>query len=156
MHIRVIAVSDRQPAWVGKAFDDYAKRLPRHWNFRVDTVATARRMAGSQASAAVAREGEKVLRQLKPGENLVLLDERGTEWTSVELAGKLDDWQLSGGDIAFAVGGPDGASSALRERAGCLWSLSRLTLPHGLARVLLAEQLYRAWTLLEGHPYHRG
>ncbi|MEX2494849.1 MAG: 23S rRNA (pseudouridine(1915)-N(3))-methyltransferase RlmH [Woeseia sp.] len=156
MHIRLIAVSDRQPAWVRDAFDEYVKRLPGQWRFRLDTVATARRTGSSTPGQAVEAEAANVLRLVTPAEELVVLDERGAEWTSAELAGMLEDWQGGGSDVAFVIGGPDGVSADLKERARRLWSLSRLTLPHGLARVVLAEQLYRAWTLLTGHPYHRG
>lgn len=157
MHIRLIAVSDRQPAWVGDAFDEYAKRLPGQWRFRLDVVSTARR-SGDQSGAgkAVETEGSKVLRQLKPSEQVVLLDETGQEYTSAGLASQLQNWQSAGSDLTFVIGGPDGVSAACRERANSRWSLSLLTLPHGLARVVLVEQLYRAGTLLQGHPYHRG
>jgi 23S rRNA (pseudouridine1915-N3)-methyltransferase len=156
VHIRLIAVSDRQPAWVDDAFDEYAKRLPGHWRFRLDTIGTSSRAGSKTPEQAVEAEGVKVLRQLKASEKLMLLDETGMQWTSGELATHLEEWQKAGSDLAFVIGGPDGVSAECAERADCHLSLSRLTLPHGLARVLLAEQLYRAWTLLEGHPYHRG
>jgi 23S rRNA (pseudouridine1915-N3)-methyltransferase len=156
VHIRLIAVSDRQPGWVGDAFDEYAKRLPGHWRFQLDVVPTARRAGSKPAGKSVEIEGVRVLHQLKSSEQLVLLDETGTEWTSAQLAGQLKEWQKLGSDLAFVIGGPDGVSTECAQRANHCLSLSRLTLPHGLARVLLVEQLYRAWTLLEGHPYHRG
>jgi 23S rRNA (pseudouridine1915-N3)-methyltransferase len=155
MHIRLIAVSDRQPAWVGDAFDEYVKRLPGQWRFRLDTVPTARRTGATSASQATEAEGLLVLRQLKPGETVILLDEAGTQLTSEGLSSRLAVWQSGGSDLAFLIGGPDGVSAECTRRADFRWSLSRLTLPHGLARVLLAEQLYRAHTLLQGHPYHR-
>lgn len=153
MHIRLIAVSDRQPPWVGDAFDDYVKRLPPQWQFRTSVIPTARR--GGDVGAAVKAEGLKVLKQVRQGETVVLLDECGIELGSTGLAAKLGDWQASGSDLAFIIGGPDGVSRACAERADLKLSLSRLTLPHGLARVVLAEQLYRSWALLQGHPYHR-
>lgn len=155
MHIRLIAVSDRQPAWVGHAFDEYVRRLPGQWRFRLHTVPTARRTGAGSANQAVEAEGLLVLKQLKPAETMVLLDEKGTELTSDGLSSRLADWQAEGSDLAFVIGGPDGVSAECARRAGFRWSLSRLTLPHGLARVVLAEQLYRAHTLLQGHPYHR-
>lgn len=100
-------------------------------------------------------ESEQILARLAAGERLVLLDERGKQMNSPTLAGKLADWQNDGRDVCFAIGGPDGVSDECRQRADFVWSLSKLTLPHGLARVLLTEQLYRAWSLLCGHPYHR-
>jgi 23S rRNA (pseudouridine1915-N3)-methyltransferase len=156
MHIRLIAVSDRQPPWVGDAFDEYVKRFPAQWGFRLHTVATARRTVEGNAGRATKAEGMKILKQLKPTETVVLLDERGVELSSEDVAGQLNGWQAGGSDLAFVIGGPEGVSNECTTRADFRWSLSRLTLPHGLARVLLAEQLYRAWTLLQGHPYHRG
>ena len=156
MHIRLIAVSDRQPAWVGDAFDEYVRRLPGQWRFRLDRVSTARRSGAASLNQAVESEGHLVLKQLKPTETVVLLDESGTELTSEGLSVQLGDWQAAGSDLAFIIGGPDGVSAECARRADFRWSLSRLTLPHGLVRVVLAEQLYRAYTLLQGHPYHRG
>ena len=155
MHIRLIAVGDRQPAWVDEAFQIYSQRFPREWRFQL-TVIKAPKHSGKQPAAnAVARESREILKRLTGGERLVLLDERGTELSSRELALKLGDWQGEGRDISFLIGGPDGVSADCRARADDTWSLSRLTLPHGLIRVLFAEQLYRAWSLQAGHPYHR-
>lgn len=155
MHIRLLAVGDRQPGWVDDAFDAYAGRMPRDWRFRIDAIPTAKRGKSQDASRAIAEEGERLLGRLKPGEALILLDERGKRLDSKAFSSQLESWQEDGTDIAFVIGGPDGVSEAVRERAGFALSLSDLTLPHGLARVLLAEQLYRAWSLSTGHPYHR-
>jgi len=100
-------------------------------------------------------EGEQILAKIDRNEQVVLLDERGKQMTSPALAAHLTDWQADGQDLCFVIGGPDGVSAACRERANSIWSLSKLTLPHGLARVLFAEQMYRAWSLQVGHPYHR-
>lgn len=155
MHVRLIAVGDRQPSWVDSAFSEYAGRLPRQWQFCLDEIATPKRARTGSTAAAVDAEGTKILGRLRPAEQLVLLDERGRQFSSRELAGKLEDWQTVGQDLAFVIGGPDGVSPGVRQRADLTWSLSKLTLPHGLARVLLAEQLYRGWSLTTGHPYHR-
>lgn len=155
MHIRLLAVGDRQPAWVDDAFDTYVSRLPREWRFRLDTLPTVRRGRNERAGQAMAAEGERILAKLSSGEDAILLDERGTQLTSRGLAERLTGWQADGRDLCFLIGGPDGVSDAVRERARFTWSLSALTLPHGLARVLFAEQLYRAWSLQTGHPYHR-
>jgi 23S rRNA (pseudouridine1915-N3)-methyltransferase len=155
VHIRLIAVGDRQPSWVDTAFDTYVQRLPRQWQFRLDLIATAPRSKKSGADVARTAEGQKVLAKIKAPECVVVLDERGKEFSSKELAARLDDWQSDGRDLTFVIGGPDGVSGDCKERADQLWSLSRLTLPHGLARVMFAEQLYRAWCLTTGHPYHR-
>jgi 23S rRNA (pseudouridine1915-N3)-methyltransferase len=154
VHIRLIAIGGRQPAWVSEAFDNYAKRLPRSWRFRLDEVPAAGR-GSAGAARAVEAEGQQVLRKLKPSERLMLLEEAGEPLSSKELAGRLRAWLSEGADLAFVIGGPDGVSDACRERAHFMWSLSRLTLPHALVRVVVAEQLYRAWTVIEGHPYHR-
>lgn len=154
MHIRLLAVGDRQPAWVNDACGAYVRRMPRQWQFRLDVVSAVRR-AGDDTEAARTAEGERVLKALRPAERLVALDERGRQWTSGELADRLREWQADGRDVALVIGGPDGLSAGCLARAELRWSLSKLTLPHGLARVLVAEQLYRASTLVTGHPYHR-
>ena len=100
-------------------------------------------------------EAEALLTRIKSGEQVVLMDERGSQLTSQTLATRLSDWQADGRDLCFVIGGPDGVADACRQRADIIWSLSKLTLPHGLARVLFAEQMYRAWSLQNGHPYHR-
>lgn len=155
MHLRLLAVGDRQPSWVDDAVGVYTARLPREWKFRVDAMPTVRRGKNDRSGQARDAEGEQILARLAAAERAVLLDERGRQLTSKSLAAKLDDWQSDGRDVCFIIGGPDGVSEACRQRADFTWSLSQLTLPHGLARVLLAEQLYRAWSLQTGHPYHR-
>lgn len=155
MHLRLLAVGDRQPAWVDEAFDTYSGRFPREWRFRLEVLRTARRSKNAPASRAIDEEAESLLSRLRSDEQVVLLDERGTSLSSQALAERLSRWQSDGRDLAFIIGGPDGVSDTVRQRANFVWSLSGLTLPHGLARVLLAEQLYRAWSLQTGHPYHR-
>lgn len=153
MHITVAAVGTRLEPWVYDAFDAYKARLPRHLGLELEEVPLARRAAG--AAAAVEEEGERLLRHVRPGALTLALDERGLQWSSAELAGQLRNWMERQPRVAILVGGPDGLSAACRERADRLWSLSRLTFPHAVVRVLLAEQLYRAWSILQGHPYHR-
>ena len=155
MHIRLIAVGDRQPSWVDDAFAAYAKRFPPPWKFRLDTIPTVKRNKPGDAARAIQQETDAILAKLDPGEQAVLLDERGKQLTSKRLADRLEAWQSDGRDLAFIIGGPDGVGDAIRQRADFSWSLSELTLPHGLARILLSEQLYRAWSLASGHPYHR-
>jgi 23S rRNA (pseudouridine1915-N3)-methyltransferase len=155
VHIRLVAVGDRQPTWVDDAFGRYSGRFPREWKFRIDRIAAARRSKNSKAQDATDAEGEQILARIKTNEQVILLDERGTQLTSQALASRLSDWQSDGRDLCFVIGGPDGVSQACQQRADIRWSLSQMTLPHGLARVLFAEQLYRAWSLQSGHPYHR-
>lgn len=118
-------------------------------------IATVRRHKNDRSDKAIEAEGALILARLEPSERVVLLDERGTQLSSKELAAMLAQWQGDRRDLCFVIGGPDGVSDACRRRADTTLSLSRLTLPHGLARVLLAEQLYRAHALRTGHPYHR-
>ena len=155
MHTRLIAVGNRQPAWVDEAFRIYSGRLPPQWKFRLDIISTARRNRTGDMAQAVESEGESILGKLSDREQVILLDEKGTQLTSRALGERLSRWQSDGRDLAFVIGGPDGVSGACRERADFTWSLSDLTLPHGLARVLFVEQIYRAWSLMSGHPYHR-
>ncbi len=155
MHIRLIAVGDRQPGWVDDAFNSYSGRFPREWKFRLDQIATARRSKNNKTQNAMDAEGEQILSRIKADEHVVLLDEGGKQLTSKALSSRLVDWQADGRDLCFVIGGPDGVAEPCRQRAATTWSLSDLTLPHGLARILFAEQMYRAWSLQTGHPYHR-
>ncbi len=138
-----------------EAFGTYSERIPREWKFRLDVIPAVRRNKNDKSRQAMEAEGELILGKLAQAEQMVLLDERGKQLTSKALAGKLSDWQIDGRDLCFVIGGPDGVSDRLKQRADFTWSLSQLTLPHGLARVLFAEQLYRAHSLHTGHPYHR-
>ena len=155
MHIRLLAVGDRQPTWVDDAFGIYSQRFPREWKFRLDVMPTVRRQKNDRSRQARDAEGDQLLARLGAAEQVVLLDERGRQLSSKALAAKVADWQADGRDLCFIIGGPDGVSDACRQRADFTWSLSQLTLPHGLARVLFAETLYRAHSLQTGHPYHR-
>ncbi len=155
MHIRLLAVGDRQPSWVDDAVGIYSERFPREWKFRLDTIAIARRNKNDKSRSAMAAEGEQILARCGAEEQVVLLDERGKQLTSKLFAARLAGWQNDSRDLCFIIGGPDGVSETCRQRADFTWSLSQLTLPHGMARVLFAEQLYRAWSLQTGHPYHR-
>lgn len=137
------------------AFRIYVDRFPREWKFRVDTIPTARRKKNDKSESAKLMEGEKILAKLGPAEYVVLLDEKGKQLTSIGLSTRLSGWQNQRRDLYFVIGGPDGVSDACRRRADFVWSVSDLTLPHGLVRVLFAEQIYRAWSLQSGHPYHR-
>jgi 23S rRNA (pseudouridine1915-N3)-methyltransferase len=155
MRLRVIAVGTRMPAWVDAAFEDYARRLPRVLPVELKALPAARRGATTPAAKALAEEGARILAALAPRDYLVALDGRGHEYSSQELARWLEQRRRSGQDLACVIGGADGLAPEVLARARERWSLSRLTLPHGLVRVVLIEQLYRAATLLAGHPYHR-
>lgn len=155
MRLRLIAVGGRMPDWVQTAFDDYVRRLPRE--LRMELVEIPLAVRGKNADIARARqlEGERVLKALPENMRTVALDERGAGWSSLDLADQLKRWQQDGRDVALLVGGPDGHAPEVIKRAEQKWSLSPLTLPHALVRVLIAEQIYRATTLIAGHPYHR-
>jgi len=154
MRVRVIAVGTRMPSWVVTACDDYLTRLRRSLPVALTEIAPASRRAGG-APRAIAREGERLVAALAPAEHVVALDERGRELTTRELAGWLGTRMQQGEDLAFLIGGPDGLSPQVLARSNFRLALSRLTLPHALARVLLTEQLYRAHCILANHPYHR-
>jgi 23S rRNA (pseudouridine1915-N3)-methyltransferase len=156
MRLRLIAIGTRMPDWVDTAFSDYWRRLRGMWKLELIELPTAsRRHSGSAVLAAMSAEAQRILSLLAPRDFVVALDEHGTERTTLELSHWLEQRRASGQDLAFIIGGPDGLSEEVLARGHFRWSLSRLTLPHGLARVVLAEQIYRAATLLAGHPYHR-
>ena len=121
----------------------------------MQVLSTSHRSKAQQSTSAIASEGQKILAEIRDTELVVALDEHGAQFMSIGLGQKLNDWQGGGRDLAFVIGGPDGLADSCLKRADLTWSLSKLTLPHGLARVLFAEQLYRAWTVSTGHPYHR-
>jgi 23S rRNA (pseudouridine1915-N3)-methyltransferase len=155
VHIRLIAVGDRQPSWVDDAFGQYSARFPREWKFRLDAIPTVRRNKNDKSRQAMDSEGDSILARLASDEQAILLDERGKQMTSKALSTQMSEWQADGRDLCFIIGGPDGVPESVRQRADRMWSMSELTLPHGIARVLLSEQLYRSWSLQAGHPYHR-
>ena len=152
MKIRILSVGTRLPGWVNEGFANYVMRLPRENAIVLEQIPVSR---GPDVARRTDEEGERLLGRVVRGEHVVALDEAGTAWTSRELASELDRWRHMGVDVALLVGGPDGLSASCKARADKCWSLSRHTLPHGLVRVMVAEQIYRAWTLLHGHPYHR-
>jgi 23S rRNA (pseudouridine1915-N3)-methyltransferase len=155
MRVRLMAVGTRAPEWVRTACEDYITRLGSHLKVSMTEIALGPRSGSARPARAVAQEGERVLAALRSDDYVVALDERGTEFTTRELAAWLKARMQEGVDLAFVIGGPDGLSPEVVSRARLRWSLSRLTLPHALVRVVLAEQLYRAMSLIAGHPYHR-
>jgi 23S rRNA (pseudouridine1915-N3)-methyltransferase len=155
LRLSLITASNRQPEWVDTGADDYAQRLRGRCTLELKTIPLARRTASTPVERAVEDEGQRLLAQLPAGAHVVALLETGKPWSTKDLAAKLDSWMQRGAPVAFLVGGPDGLSPACVERANERWSLSNLTLPHGLVRVIASEALYRAWSLLENHPYHR-
>ncbi|HEX4880938.1 MAG TPA: 23S rRNA (pseudouridine(1915)-N(3))-methyltransferase RlmH [Porticoccaceae bacterium] len=155
MRLRLLAVGTRMPAWVGLGVADYARRLPPELKLEIVEIPLGARPANADPAAAVAAEGRALLKAVGPRDTLVALDVAGESWSTPQLAARLAGWQAAGGNCCLLVGGPDGLDPQCLHRAHQRWSLSALTLPHPLVRVLVAEQLYRAWTLNIGHPYHR-
>lgn len=155
MQIRILAVGERMPTWVEQACDDYLKRFPRDFPVRLQPVAAAGRGSKHEPGRTLRQEGNAMRKQLQAGQRVVALDLRGEDWSTEELAAKVETWRMDGRDVALLVGGPDGLDDSCLRLADARWSLSRLTLPHALVRIVLLEQLYRAWSILRGHPYHR-
>jgi 23S rRNA (pseudouridine1915-N3)-methyltransferase len=151
--IRIVALGHRMPAWVAAGFDDYVRRLPREFALQLVELKPEPRDRGRSVEQILA-EAKRIAVATK-GAHTVALDERGERWTTARLAQALRDWRDRGLDIAFVIGSADGLAEAVKHDANVMMSVSALTLPHGLVRVLLAEQLYRAKSLLRGHPYHR-
>lgn len=154
MRLLVVAVGQRVPDWAQVAWDDYAKRFPPELRLELKAVKTEPR-ASKTLPALLAAERERIEAAIPKGARVVALDERGTPLTTQALATKLKDWQLENDAVALVIGGPDGLDPAFRQAAHERIRLSDLTLPHAMVRVLLAEQLYRAWSINAGHPYHR-
>lgn len=155
MRMRVIAVGTRMPAWVRSACDDYLTRLGPHLNLSLLEIDPGARSAAAAPAKAVAAEAQRLLAAVRPAEHVVALDERGTQLSTRELASWLKSRMQEGEDVAFVIGGPDGFAPQVLGRANFRWSLSRLTLPHAMVRMLVCEQLYRAHSILANHPYHR-
>ena len=143
------------PRWVDEAVAEYAKRFGRDVHYVLKEIKPEKRGAGVNAAQGMAAEEKRLLEALPAGAYLVVLDERGTAPTSVELAGYLKNWQQNGEHVCFIIGGADGMTDRLKQQARLMLRLSSLTLPHGMVRVLLTEQLYRAFSILNNHPYHR-
>ena len=155
MKIRLLTVSHKQPGWVHEACAEYEKRLPREWGFQLVEVKPDARTSGAPTEKVQAAEAAKLRAALGKNMRVVALDERGEAWSTRGFADKLKRWQQEARDVAFVVGGADGLEPAFREAADVRLSLSAMTMPHGLVRVVLVEQLYRAASVLAGHPYHK-
>lgn len=155
MKILLVAVGGKMPAWVQAGCAEYGKRLPRDLAPQLVEIPLGNRPKGAAAQEAMRQEGDAILAAVPPGYTMVALDVRGKAWSTEQLADNLAYWRMEGHNLAFVIGGPDGFSQACIERAQQRWSLSNLTLPHPLVRIVLMEQIYRAWTILQNHPYHK-
>jgi len=155
MRIHLIAVGRRMPDWVSAGFEEYRRRMPPECRIELVEIAAGQRGKGADLARLQREEGEKMLAVIPKGAEVVALDARGRMVDTGGLAQWLDGWLGGGRDVAMLIGGPEGLAPACRERADRIWSLSPLTFPHPLVRIVVAEQLYRAMSILKGHPYHR-
>ncbi len=155
MRIRLISVASRMPRWVEQGYQEYAKRMPPELPLELVEIPLSNRGKNADVARLMKREGEQMLAATQPGERIVTLEVNGREWSTETLAEQLDSWRLDARTVNLRVGGPEGLAEPVRQASEQRWSLSPLTLPHPLVRILLAEQLYRAWTILNRHPYHK-
>jgi len=155
MKLRILAVGTKMPRWVDDGVKEYSKRLPRDVSLEFLEIPLGARGKNPDIAKAIKQESDSLLSAIDKKDFVVALEVKGQSWSTEVLAQKLETWQMDGHNLALLVGGPDGLSDACRARANQMWSLSALTLPHPIVRVILAEQLYRAWTITQNHPYHR-
>ncbi|MGL4667087.1 MAG: 23S rRNA (pseudouridine(1915)-N(3))-methyltransferase RlmH [Saezia sp.] len=158
MKIVIVAVGQKMPDWAQEACDDYLKRFPADWRVTVKTVKTESRTTGKTSELLMGAEAGRIEQAIAAHAqypHVIALDERGLQQTSVKMAASLQAIEQQGKEIVLVIGGPDGLTAEFKKRAQALWRLSDLTLPHAMVRVLLAEQLYRSWSILANHPYHR-
>lgn len=155
MKLHLLAVGQKMPGWVSDGFQTYAKRLPRECALHLSEIAPATRTKNGHAKQWQQEEGQRLLKQIPADHQVIALEVTGKSWSTENLAEEMQQWQADGRDISLLIGGPDGLSPACLARADKKWSLSPLTLPHPLVRIVVAEQLYRAWSLINNHPYHR-
>lgn len=155
MHLSIIAIGKSMPSWVETGFQEYSKRLPPEFHLKLIEIEAAKRGKNADISRILQEEGDKILAAIPKNNFVVALEREGKEWDTATLAKNIQQWQLESQSVSFLIGGPEGLSPHCLEKADQKWSLSPLTFPHPLVRIILVEQLYRAWSLLKGHPYHR-
>lgn len=155
MQLIIAAVGHKMPAWIEAGFGEYAKRMPPECRILLKEIKPVERSGSKTAETAMALERAKIEAAIPKGARIIALDEHGKDVTTVQLSQLLTQWQQVGGDAIFVIGGADGLDAEFKKKADMLIRISSLTLPHGMVRVLLAEQLYRAWSITQNHPYHR-
>ena len=155
MKINLVTVGSRMPSWVDEGVAEYAKRLPPEFALTVTDVPLGKRGKGLDVEQAIRKEAEALMAKVRPQDHVIALEVEGLRLSTEALAKRLDAIRMEGRNIVMLVGGPDGLGQACLQRADEKWSLSALTLPHPLVRIVVAEQIYRAWTVLNAHPYHR-
>ena len=155
MQLIIAAIGHKMPAWIETGFQEYAKRMPPECKLVLKEIKPIDRASNKNAEAVMAQERTRIEAVLPKGGRMIALDERGQDLTTMQMSQLLTQWQQQGGDVTFVIGGADGLDADLKKNADMLIRISSLTLPHGMVRVLLAEQLYRAWSITQNHPYHR-
>lgn len=155
MRLQLIAVGNKMPAWVSEGYTEYARRLPADMPLHLTEIAPGKRGKKADIKRITDLEGEQMLNQVNKGSRVVTLEVNGKPWTTPQLAQRMQQWQLDGRDVSLLVGGPEGLSTACQQASEERWSLSPLTLPHPLVRIVIAEALFRAWSINNNHPYHR-
>ena len=155
MQINLIAIGKRMPSWVTEGYQEYAKRLPRDYSLNLIELEAGKRTKGTDIARLTEQEGDLMLSKIAATDLVIALDVKGKAWDTHQLSKHLLEWHDDGQDISVLVGGPEGLAQKCLNKAAKTWSFSPLTLPHPLVRVIVAEQLYRAWSILAGHPYHR-
>ncbi|MBU2864922.1 23S rRNA (pseudouridine(1915)-N(3))-methyltransferase RlmH [Reinekea forsetii] len=155
MKVRVLAVGPKMPKWVEEGAGDYLKRMPRDIAIEFVPLNLGARGKSASMSKAIAQEGDAMLAQIKPDDHVVALDLSGKDWSTEQLSEQLQQWREQAKTLVLLIGGPDGLDPRCLARANQKWCLSKLTLPHPLVRVLLSEQMYRAWSITQNHPYHK-
>ena len=155
MKINLLAVGQKMPAWVEQGYNEYAHRMSAETRLELKEIAPGKRGKNADIKRIVQDEGQRIQAAIPKNNRIVVLDVKGKAWSTEQLAERLDSWMQSGQDVCLLVGGPEGLSTDARNLGDEYWSLSALTFPHPLVRVILAEQLYRAWSVLRNHPYHR-
>lgn len=155
MRLLIVSVGHKMPGWISDGFNEYAKRMPREAKIELVELKPEPRTTGKTTTQIMEAEATRILAALPAGTRVFALDERGAQWTTRKLADEMKIWMGDGCDVAFIIGGADGLHDSVKQAAHKLLALSALTLPHAMVRVLLAEQLYRAWSLMHNHPYHR-
>lgn len=155
MKLVVAAVGTRMPEWVSTAWDDYAKRMPADCALELRETKAEDRRSGKSPAQMMALEAERLNAFVTPGAVTVALDEKGRDVSTMDVFRKLEQWRATTNQVVFFIGGPDGLDETLKRNANLRWRLSSMTLPHPMVRVVLAEQLYRAWAIMNNHPYHR-
>ncbi|NRA20033.1 MAG: 23S rRNA (pseudouridine(1915)-N(3))-methyltransferase RlmH [Oceanospirillaceae bacterium] len=155
MKIKILAVGTKMPAWVTTGFSEYNKRMPREMRVEIVEISIGPRGKGADLKRAIKKEGDAMLSAIPNGDWVVALEVTGKTWSTEQLAEQMESWQLKGRNLCLLVGGPDGLDPRCSAMADQKWSLSALTLPHPMVRILLSEQLYRAWSIIQGHPYHK-